>query len=83
MSVWKRIYKTILLLFVMNGVITIRRLMEYPAICAGILTLFVLLEVLPCYERGLRLRLQILAGGTGINLYFTSPPIWPLHAILD
>lgn len=37
--------------------------MEYPAICAGILTLFVLLEVLPCYERGLRLRLQILAGG--------------------
>ena len=80
MSIWKRTYKTLFLLFIMNGIITITRLNEFLArsasseqsvlsffiqttILTAIFTLFVALEVLPCYEKGLNFRLQLLAGG--------------------
>lgn len=70
MSVWKRFLKTLVLLFVMNSVITIAWLHEYPAVCAAFFTLFAILEVLPCYEKGLNFRLQLLAGG--YDLIITS-----------
>lgn len=80
MSVWKRIYKTLFLLFIMNSVITITWLNKCLArsaspgqsvlsffirttIYAAVFTLFVALEVLPCYKKGLSFRLQLLAGG--------------------
>ncbi|MGN1147714.1 MAG: hypothetical protein ACI4TB_04775, partial [Lachnospiraceae bacterium] len=39
------------------------RYFTYFSLIAGILLLFLVTEILPCYEKGLKVRLQILIGG--------------------
>lgn len=42
---------------------TILVILIKAAVYTSLITLFILLEILPCYEKGLTLRLQLLAGG--------------------
>lgn len=80
MTLWKRTYKTLFLLFMMNSFLVINRIDAYLAafelskqsilsfgmrvsIYAALVALLTAMEILPCYEKGLSFRLQLLAGG--------------------
>lgn len=58
-----------------------------PAIYAVLFTFFLMLEILPCYEKGLKFRLQLLAGGYELilisiytligEIFFLFLYLWP------